>query len=41
MGCRVMIGKRAIAGARDDSAVAHNDAADRNFAPLAGGSGFR
>ena len=40
MGRRVMVGERAIAGARDDTAVAHDDAANRNFAAFPGAAGF-
>jgi hypothetical protein len=36
MGGRVMVDERAIAGAGDDGAVMHNDAADRNLATVAG-----
>ncbi len=31
---RIAIGKRAIAGAGDDAAIMHNDAADRDFPTL-------
>ena len=40
MSRRIAVGQGAIAGAGDDGAVAHDDAADRHLAPRAGGAGF-
>ena len=37
---RVLVGKRAVAGARDHRAVAHDDAADRHLAARLRGAGF-
>jgi hypothetical protein len=37
---RIAFGQRAIAGARDNLAITHNDAADRHLAAFTGGARF-